>query len=266
LLTELGEEIENPGKTIPLALISGVVVVALVYLLFVSVLVGVMPWRQLGETEAAVAVASQQFLPWWGSAFVAAGAFFAVLTTVNTTLLVSSRTVMRAARDGILPERLSEIHPRFGTPYASVLLLGVPPFFLAAFIRTEVVGLSVFIALATLTAMFFSAIALWNLPVEFPEHYGNATLRLRRYRGLLFAVVSGMVVSTGIWVVTLIQLPLAGLFLVGWFGLGYAYYRYKMRKEGDSVGELYMRMVTLDEHEEAFAEEQTYDDVREETE
>lgn len=266
LLTELGEEIENPGKTIPLALISGVVVVALVYLLFVSVLVGVMPWRQLGETEAAVAVASQQFLPWWGSAFVASGAFFAVLTTVNTTLLVSSRTVMRAARDGILPERLSEVHPRFGTPYASVLLLGVPPFFLAVFIRTEVVGLSVFIALATLTAMFFSAIALWNLPVEFPEHYENATLRLRRYRGLLFAVVAGMLVSAAIWVVTLIQLPLAGLFLVGWFGLGYAYYRYKIQKAGDSVGELYVRMVTLDEHEEAFAEEQTYEDVREKTE
>ena len=263
LLTELGEEIENPGKTIPLALISGVIAVALIYFLFVSVLVGVMPWRQLGETEAAVAVASQEFLPWWGSAFVAAGAFFAVLTTVNTTLLVSSRTVMRAARDGVLPRRLSKIHPRFGTPYVSILLLGVPPLILALFIQEDVVGLSIFIALATLTAMFFSAIALWNLPVEFPEHYENATLKLRRYRGLLFAVVSGMVVSAGIWMVTLIQRPLAGLFLVGWFGLGYAYYRYKIRKEGDDIGELYMRMVTLDEHEEAFAEEQSYEDAGE---
>jgi len=264
LLTELGEEIENPGKTIPLALVSGVIAVAVIYLLFVSVLVGVMPWRQLGETEAAVAVASREFLPWWGSSFVAAGAFFAVLTTVNTTLLVSSRTVMRAARDGILPERLSKIHPRFGTPYVSILLLGVPPFFIAAFIQEEVIGLSVFIALATLTAMFFSAIALWNLPVEFPDHYQNATLRLRRYRGLLFAVVSGMLVSAGMWVVTLTRLPIAGLFLVGWFGIGYVYYRYKFRKEGDDMGELYMRMVTLDEHEEAFAEEQTYEDIEEE--
>lgn len=263
MLTELGEEIENPGKTIPLALISGVVIVALVYLLFVFVLVGVMPWRQLGETEAVVAVASQEFLPWWGTVFVAMGAFFAVLTTVNTTLLVSSRTVMRAARDGILPGSLSKIHPRFGTPYVSILLLGVPPLLLAVFIQEEVVELSVFIALATLTAMFFSAIALWNLPVEFPEHYENATLRLRRYRGLLFAVVGGMFVSASLWVVTLTQLPSAGLLLVVWFILGYVYYRYKIRKEGDDVGELYMRMVTLDSHEEAFAEEQSYEEVGE---
>jgi APA family basic amino acid/polyamine antiporter len=111
--------------------------------------------------------------------------------------------------------------------------------------------------------MFFSAIALWNLPVEFPEHYENATLKLRRYRGLLFAVVTGMLVSATIWAVTLIQLPIAGMLLVSWFGLGYVYYRYKLRKEGDDVGELYMRMVTLDEHEEAFAEEQTYEDATE---
>lgn len=259
LLTELGEEIENPGKTIPIALISGVLTVAVIYLLIVFVLVGVMPWQQLGETEAAVAVASEEFLPWWGSSFVAAGAFFAVLTTVNTTLLVSSRTVMRAARDGILPVSLSRIHPRFGTPHVSILLLGVPPLVIAAFLQSDVVGLSVFIALATLTAMFFSAIALWNLPVEFPDHYGNATLKLRRYRGLLFAVVSGMLASAAIWVVTLIQMPLAGLFLMGWFGLGYVYYRYKIRREGDDVGDLYTRMVTLDRHEEAFAEEQSYD-------
>ena len=265
LLTELGEEIDNPGKTIPIALISGVCVVAIVYLLLVFVLVGVMPWQQLGDTEAAIAVASQEFLPWWGSAFVALGAFFAVMTTVNTTLLVSSRTVMRAARDGILPVTLSRIHPRFKTPYASVLLLGVPPIFLAVFIQEEVVELSIFIALATLTAMFFSAIALWNLPVEFPKHYENATLRLRRYRGLLLAVVSGMLVSAAIWAVTLIQLPLAGMLLIVWFGLGYAYYRYRIRKEGDEIGELYTRMVTLDEHEEAFAEEQSYDEVQERT-
>ncbi len=259
MLTELGEEIENPGKTIPVALISGVVAVALIYLAMVTVLVGVMPWHQLGETEAAVAVAAGEFLPWWATAFVAMGAFFAVITTVNTTLLVSSRTVMRAARDGIFPKKLSEIHPRFGTPYASILLLGVPPLFLAVFIQEEVVELSVFIALATLTAMFFSAIALWNLPVEFPDHYNNATLRLRRYRGLLFAVVGGMVVSATLWVVTLTQLPAAGMLLMGWFGLGYVYYRYKLRKEGDERGDLYMRMVTLDRHEDAFAEEQTYE-------
>lgn len=260
LLTELGEEIDDPGRTIPLALLSGIVLVAVVYVVLIAVLVGVMPWQELGTTDAALAEAATRFLPWWGAAFVGLGALFAVATSVNTTLLVSSRTVMRAGRDGILPSVLATLHPRFGTPYVSILLLGIPPIVLATIIQEEVVELSVFIALATLTAAFFSSIALWNLPQEFPDHYQNATLKLRRYRGLLVAVVGGLVVSAGFWMVTLSQLPTAGFLLIGWFLLGYAYYRYRIYSDEDSGG-LYMRMVTLDTHEAAFAETQSYDSV-----
>lgn len=263
LLTELGEEIDNPGRTIPVALLSGIVIVAVVYLLLTVVLVGVMPWQQLGGTEAAVAVAATRFLPSWAAGFVALGAIFAVLSTVNTTLLVGSRTVMRAARDGILPGVFARIHPTLGTPHVSVLALGVPPIFLAAVIQQEVVELSVFIALATLTALFFAAIALWNLPVDFPEHYENATLRLRRYRGLFVVVVGGMTTAAGFWLVTLLQVPEAGLLLVGWFLLGYAYYRYRVAQVGEDSESLFMKMVTLDSHEAAFAREQSYESVEE---
>lgn len=265
LLTELGEEIDDPGRTIPLALFVGIVVVSLFYVALIGVLVGVMPVSELAGTEAAVAAAATRFLPGPVANFVALGALFAVASSVNTSLLVSSRTVMRAARDGILPSALSLIHPRFNTPYVSVLALGVPPIFFAFYIQEEVVALSVFIALAVLTAMFFSAIALWNLPREFPDHYENATLKLGRYRGLLAAVVGGLLVSAGLWMVSLIQLPLAGLLLYGWFMLGYLYYRYKISTQPEGEG-LYLRMVTLDEHEAAFAERQTYEGIAEESE
>ena len=261
LLTELGEEIDNPGRTIPLALLSGIVIVAVVYLLLIGVLVGVMPWQELAGTDAAVAAAATRFLPSWAAGFVALGAIFAVLSTVNTTLLVGSRTVMRAARDGVLPSAFARIHPTLGTPHVSVLTLGVPPIFLAAVVQQEVIELSVFIALATLTALFFAAIALWNLPVDFPDHYRNATLRFRRYRGLLFVVVGGMTVAAGFWLVTLVRVPQAGLLLIGWFLLGYGYYRYRLRQvEGDR---LFMRMVTLDDHEAEFASQQSYEGIEE---
>lgn len=263
LLTELGEEIENPGKTIPLALFSGIAIVTAVYLALIAVLVGVMPWYDLGGTEAAVAEAGTIFLPGPLAGVVAFGAFFAVLTSVNMTLLVGSRTVMRAGRDGILPPVLSRIHPRFNTPYVSILVLGAPPLLFAAFIQEEVVELSVFIGLTVFTAIFFSAIALWNLPVEYPEHYQNATLQFRRRRGLLLAVVSAMSISAILWIVTLIELPVAGLLLLSWFLLGYLVYRYMIWRRGDRRRELFVEMVTLDDHEQAFAERQTYDDLEE---
>ncbi|AGB33313.1 amino acid permease [Natrinema pellirubrum DSM 15624] len=245
LLVELGEEIEDPGRTIPLVLGLGIGIVALFYVALIAVLVGVVPYTELGA-EADLAMAATRFLPWWGEYVVAAGAVFAVVTTVNTTLLVFSRTLMRASRDGILPASLARIHPRFDTPHYAVALLGLPPFVLVP-IADEIVGLSVFIGLASLTAYFFCAIGLWNLPREFPAHYANAPFRLRRYRGLLLAVLGGAVATGAFWIVTLLQRPIVGVVLVGWFVVAYGYYRYRLAKT-DRI-ETYRTMTSLDRHE-----------------
>ncbi|WP_226040161.1 amino acid permease [Natrinema sp. DC36] len=245
LLIELGEEIEDPGRTIPLVLGLGIGIVVLFYVGLIAVLVGVVPYAELGN-EADLALAASRYLPWWGEYVVAAGAIFAVVTTVNTTLLVFSRTLMRASRDGILPASLSRIHPRFDTPHYAIAVLGVPPFVLVP-LADEIVGLSVFIGLASLTAYFFCAIGLWNLPREFPAHYANAPFRLRRYRGLLLAVLGGGVATGAFWLVTLLQRPVVGVVLIGWFGVAYVYYRYRLAKT-DRI-ETYRAMTTLDVHE-----------------
>ncbi|UHQ95100.1 APC family permease [Haloterrigena alkaliphila] len=256
LLVELGEEIDNPGRTIPLVLGLGIGIVALFYVALIAVLVGVVPYTQLGS-EADLALAASRFLPWWGEYIVAAGAVFAVVTTVNTTLLVFSRTLMRASRDGILPASLSRIHPRFDTPYYAVAVLGVPPFLLVP-IAGEIVGLSVFIGLASLTAYFFCAIGLWNLPREFPNHYANAPFRLRRYRGLLAAVVGGAFATGTFWIVTLLQQPIVGVVLIGWFVVAYGYYRYRLSKT--DLVETYRTMTTLDRHEQVDEDASESDD------
>lgn len=247
LLIELGEEIDNPGRTIPIALFCGVVIVAVFYVALIAVLVGVVPFTELGS-PIDVAVAAERFLPPWGTAFVALGAIFAVVTSINTSLLIGSRTIMRTARDGIFPESLSQLHPRFETPHRSLFVLGVPPLVLVP-LADDLIGLSAFIGLASLTAYFFSAIGLWNLPNEFPNHYANASFRLRR-RGLLGAVLCGAFTTGLYWAITLVQRPIVGIVLSGWFLIGYGYYRYRLR--GVDAGEMYRTMTTLDDHERAF--------------
>ena len=255
LLVELGEEIDDPSRTIPLALFASVGVVALFYVALVGVLVGVVPWTELGHPND-VGTAAARFLPPWAASVVVAGALFAVVTTVNTSLLVASRTVMRAGRDGILPEALAYVDPRFDTPVVSLLVLGIPPLFLVP-IADELVGLAAFIGLASLTAYFFSAVGLWNLPREFPEHYESAAFRLERGRGLLVAVVAGALVTAAFWVVSLLRLPAVGAVLVGWFVLGYAVYRYRVSR-GDPA-ETFRTMTSLAEHEAAVARERVGD-------
>jgi APA family basic amino acid/polyamine antiporter len=247
LLVELGEEIEDPSRTIPLALFLGVGVVALFYVALVAVLVGVVPWTELGHAND-VGTAAARFLPPWAAGVVVAGALFAVVTTVNTSLLVASRTVMRAGRDGVFPRTLAYVDPRFDTPVVALLVLGVPPLFLVP-IADELVGLAAFIGLASLTAYFFSAVGLWNLPREFPEHYERAAFGLERERGLLLAVVAGALATAAFWVVSLLRLPAVGLVLVGWFVLGYAVYRYRVSR-GDPA-ETFRTMTSLADHESA---------------
>ncbi|ARS90749.1 APC family permease [Natrarchaeobaculum aegyptiacum] len=245
LLVELGEEIDDPGRTIPLVLGLGIGFVAIVYVALIAVLVGAVPYTQLGS-EADLALVAATFLPWWGQYVVAFGAIFAVVTTVNTTLLVFSRTLMRASRDGIFPRAFAEIHPRFQTPHYAIVVLGIPPFVLVP-LADQIVGLSTFIGLASLTAYFFCAVGLWNLPRDFPDHYANAPFRLRRYRGLLLAVAGGALATGSFWVITLMQEPIVGGVLIGWFVVAYGYYRYRLTKV-DPV-ETYRTMTSLDAHE-----------------
>ena len=249
LLVELGEEIDDPSRTIPLALFVSVGVVALFYVALVAVLVGVVPWTELGHPND-VGTAASRFLPPWAAGVVVAGALFAVVTTVNTSLLVASRTIMRAGRDGVFPEVLAYVDPRFDTPVVALLVMGIPPLFLVP-IADELVGLAAFIGLASLTAYFFSAVGLWNLPREFPEHYENAAFMLKRERGLLVAVVAGALATAAFWVVSLLRLPVVGVVLVGWFVLGYVAYRYRVSR-GDPA-ETFRTMTSLAEHEAAFA-------------
>jgi APA family basic amino acid/polyamine antiporter len=150
----------------------------------------------------------------------------------------------------VFPEVLAYVDPRFDTPVVALLVMGIPPLFLVP-IADELVGLAAFIGLASLTAYFFSAVGLWNLPREFPEHYENAAFMLKRERGLLMAVVAGALATAAFWVVSLLRLPVVGVVLVGWFVLGYVAYRYRVSL-GDPA-ETFRTMTSLAEHEAAFA-------------
>ena len=255
LLVELGEEIDDPSRTIPIALFVSVGVVAVFYVALVAVLVGVVPWTELGQPND-VGTAAARFLPPWAAGVVVAGALFAVVTTVNTSLRVASRTIMRAGRDGVFPEILAYVDPRFDTPVVALLVMGLPPLLLVP-IADELVGLAAFIGLASLTAYFFSAVGLWNLPREFPEHYENAAFMLKRKRGLLVAVVAGALATASFWIVSLLRLPVVGVVLVGWFVLGYVAYRYRVSRSDPA--ETFRTMTSLAEHEAAFARNRASD-------
>jgi APA family basic amino acid/polyamine antiporter len=228
LITALGEELDDPSRSIPRVLVYSAVISLTLFVALVAVLVGVMNWQSLEGVDAAVLVAAGTVLPDPLVVLVLVGPVVGGLTSLSTTYTGFSRTLMRAARDDLFPKTIARIHPSFGTPHIALLVLGVPPLLLAP-LRPSPVALSIWIALAVLFSGVLQAVALWRLPSVFPDRYSDAAATLP-LPVLKVVAVLGALASTLLIVVVAMRLPMIiGLF-AGYAALGYVYYRLRIRQ------------------------------------
>jgi amino acid transporter/nucleotide-binding universal stress UspA family protein len=139
-ITTVAEELKNPGRNLPIAVIGSVGIVTVMYAILMLVLMGVVPWQQVAEfgETAVVDVAGIAFEGAFGetllfgllpSAAVGLGlltfaGLLATASSANASILASSRINFAMGRDKIVPDSLNEIHPRFATPYRSILVTG----------------------------------------------------------------------------------------------------------------------------------------------
>ena len=135
-IASVAEEVENPGRNIPIAMLFSVVAMMLVYTLTVFVLVGVSPPDRLMADDmlTPMAFAARQFAGRTGQLAVAVVAVFALTSMANAGILSSSRFPFAMSRDSLAPARLSEVDDRFKTPVVSVLLTGAVLLTLVAFV------------------------------------------------------------------------------------------------------------------------------------
>lgn len=122
VIVDAGEEMKNPTKTIPKAILSSIIIVLFLYsgLLFVST--GVVPWQELGLSDVPVALASQQFLGDFGPTLISIVIVMALPATANAFIISISRTAFAMGRNGLFPGKIGFIHPRFQTPVWAIIL------------------------------------------------------------------------------------------------------------------------------------------------
>jgi basic amino acid/polyamine antiporter, APA family len=116
-------EIVEPGKQIPFALLVGIAIVVVVYMLVQFVAIGALP--TLATSERPIADASAQFLGAKAAAFVSVGALVSIGGTLNSIALVSPRLLFAMAVDGHLPRFIGLVHPRFRTPSVAIVLSSI---------------------------------------------------------------------------------------------------------------------------------------------
>ena len=114
------EEVIDPRRVLPGVLIGSVGLVIGLYLLIQAVAMGTL--AGLANNATPLASAASGFLGRAGGSLLTAGAIFSTMGTNNASILVGSRMVHALAEAGRLPHALAQIHPRYRTPVASILL------------------------------------------------------------------------------------------------------------------------------------------------
>ncbi|MBZ5670290.1 MAG: amino acid permease [Acidobacteriia bacterium] len=121
-LSMVAGEVENPQRNLPIALIAGSLLVLGVYVLVNIAYFYVLPASRVLGTTTVAADAARRFLGNAGGAFIAVGVMISTFATLNGSILAGSRIPYATARDGLFPQALATVHPRFRTP--AVALVG----------------------------------------------------------------------------------------------------------------------------------------------
>ena len=261
MIIEIGEELENPAKNIPRVLAAGMTLVAVLTIGIIVALIGAVPWQEIigedGEpVEGGLAAVAEGIMPGWAIAFVAFGALVAAATTTNTLYTSYSRTIMRAARDEVIPGFFAGISDRFGTPNRALLLLAAPPLLIAPLTGPldGILAVDVLDWLVTITvtgifiSFIISGVALWNLPKIFPDRYEYSFYKLPM--PVLKVVAVGNVIISAIFMVFVaLGAPTALGVQFGWIALVSLLYVYRIRTYGEEGEDLRDKMALLHKHE-----------------
>jgi APA family basic amino acid/polyamine antiporter len=118
----IAEEIIQPERNLPRALVAGVTIVVVVYLLANLVYLRVLGLTALARSSAPAADAMRAVLGPGGGRLIAAGIAASTFGFLNLVILVTPRVIQAMAADGAFLPRLAVLHPVYRTPAAALLL------------------------------------------------------------------------------------------------------------------------------------------------
>ena len=157
----LGEEVRNPNRTLPWSILLSFATSATIYVLVGLTATGLQDYRLLAQSSSPIADAAEVVGVPALVGIVSLGALIATVSVLLTTLLGLSRVSFAMARNGQIPKVIAKIHPRFGTPYVSILIMGMFMAILAlAFDLRQTSAITSFSILSTHVVLNYCAIRI----------------------------------------------------------------------------------------------------------
>jgi APA family basic amino acid/polyamine antiporter len=121
-LNMLSGEIRDPARVIPIALIVGVAVVVVLYMLTNAAVQYVLPAAGIAASQRPASDAVAIAVGAWGAAIVSAGMALSILVSLNGTIMSGARVPYAMSRDGYFFKAMAEVNPRFHTPSVALIM------------------------------------------------------------------------------------------------------------------------------------------------
>lgn len=154
-LATTAEECKNPQRDLPRGMMYSLIIATILYIAAALVLTGMVHYTSLGNEAFLANAFLQRGINWMGGII----AFSALIATASVLLvfqLGQPRIWMSMSRDGLLPRKFAEIHPRFRTPKFSTIitgiLVGVPALFMDAAFVTDMCSIGTLFAFTLVCA------------------------------------------------------------------------------------------------------------------
>ena len=161
-----GEEIENPGRNIPRAMIYSILAVAAIYLVMNISILGVLPWQELAAASEhkgfVVSTMMERLYGHTAGVIATLLIMWTAFASVFSLLLGYSRVPFAAARDGNYFAPLAKIHPRLRIPHVSLLVLAAVAAFACLFRLADLIAALVVIRITLQFIVQGIGVILWR--------------------------------------------------------------------------------------------------------
>src|SRR5919197_161258 len=160
------QEAKNPQRDMPIGIIGSLLICTVLYILVSGIATGVVPYRDL-DVPDPIAIAADRAGLGWMSTVIKLGAIAGLSSVILVMLLGQSRVFYSMARDGLLPQIINKVHPKFQTPYITSIITGVIVAFFAAILPIR--DAASLVSIGTLLAFVIVSIGIIVLRVREPN-------------------------------------------------------------------------------------------------
>ncbi|HZA07057.1 MAG TPA: amino acid permease, partial [Nitrososphaeraceae archaeon] len=233
VIVQTGEEVKDPKRNIPRAIFISLALVVTMYCIVAFVSVGAItppnntpPWSFIGHYgDLGISKAAELFMP-YGAFIVVVGGIVSTLAALNATTFSSARVAFAMGRHYNLPHILSAIHPKFKTPYVSIILSSIIMAIMAYSLPLD----SIAQASAVIFLLLFTQVNISVITIR--RMYGDKLAY--GFKSPFFPVIPiiGIILKIGLALYLLVTAPFSWGITALWVLVGFTIYRiFTFRKE-----------------------------------